>query len=92
MAKFVMLGRYSVEAIKSASGERTKKAVSLIKKLKGSVEGIYALLGVYDLLILADFPGINEAVKASIELSKMTDISFSTFPALSVEDFDKLLD
>jgi len=40
---------------------------------------------------LVDFPGTEEAMKASIALSRLTDISFSTFPAVSVEKFDEMV-
>ena len=90
MAKFVMLGKYSMEALKEASAERTKKGVELIEKSGGKVVSILALLGCYDLLIMVDFPGTNEAMKASIALAKLTGIGFSTCAAISVEEFDKL--
>ncbi len=90
MAKFVMLGKYSADALKGASAERTKKGVELIEKSGGKVVSILALLGCYDILLMVDFPGINEAMKASVALAKLTGIGFSTCAAMSVEDFDKL--
>ncbi len=91
MAKFLMLGKYSQEAIKEASTERTKKAVSLIERSGGKVNSLYALLGNYDLALVIDFPGITEAMKVSIELAKLTGISFTTSPAMTIEEFDKML-
>jgi uncharacterized protein with GYD domain len=91
MAKFLMLGRYSQEAVKEASAERTKKAVSLIEKSGGKVISIYALLGNYDLALVVDFPGTPEAIKTSMALTKLTGISFTTSVAIAVEEFDKLL-
>ncbi len=90
MAKFMMLGKYSQEAIKGISAERTKKAVSIIEKSGGKVNSMYALLGNYDLALVVDLPGISEAMKASIALTDLTAISFTTSPAISVEDFDKI--
>ncbi len=58
MAKFVMLGRYSPEAIKGITGERTKKGVEIIEKAGGKVNAMLALLGNHDLLLIVDFPGI----------------------------------
>ncbi|MCM8795803.1 MAG: GYD domain-containing protein [Candidatus Omnitrophica bacterium] len=91
MAKFLLLGRYSLQAVKEISGARTKKAVALIKRCKGRVNSMYALLGNYDLALLVDFPGIAEAMQASVGLTKMSGISFTTFPAMSVEEFDKIV-
>jgi len=39
---------------------------------------------------IIDFPGMNEAMKASIELTKLLGIAFSTSPAMTVDEFDKL--
>lgn len=90
MAKFVMLGRYSSEAIKGIAAERTKKGVEVIEKAGGKVNSMFALLGKYDLLFVVDFPGIAEAMRASIALTKMTGVGFSTYPAITVEELDKI--
>jgi len=86
-----MLGKYSVEAIMGITAERTKKVVGIIQESRGKVESMYALLGVYDLAFLVDFPGIQEVMKTSVALAKLTGISFTTFPAVTVEEFDKLV-
>jgi len=91
MATFIMLGRYSPPAINKISAARTKQGKELIKKLGGKVVAIYGLLGKYDLLIIAEFPAIEQAMKASIRLNKATGIAFTTSPALPVEAFDKMM-
>lgn len=91
MATFLMFGKYSAQAIKEASPKRTKAAEDLIKKLGGKVQAMYALLGETDLLLVVDLPGIEAAVKASVALGKMTGISFTTCPAVSVAEFDKII-
>ncbi len=90
MANFVLFGKYSGEALKQISAARTEEAKKIVEKCGGKIEAIYALLGDIDLLILATLPGVNEAVKASVALSKATGISFRTAPAIPVEQFDKL--
>ncbi|HUV08336.1 MAG TPA: GYD domain-containing protein [Spirochaetia bacterium] len=90
MSTFFMFGRYSEEAIKGISPDRTKKANSVLQDYGGKLHSIYALLGKYDLIIIADFPGTEEAMKASLALHRLTGISFSTAPAVSVEEFDRL--
>ncbi len=89
--KFVMLGRYSLKGLESASAQRTKKVNDIVAKAGGRVESIFALLGKYDLVFIADFPGVPAAMKASIAISKLTGISFQTHPAVSVEEFDRLI-
>jgi len=86
-----MLGRYSLEAIKGIKKERTKKVISLIEEKNGKVESMFALLGGYDLAFIVDFPSVKEAISASVEITKLTGISFNTSPAITVEEFDKLL-
>lgn len=91
MATFFMFGKYSSEALNAMSAERTEKAVSLIKKYDGKVNAMYALLGEQDLVLIVDFPGVEQAMKASVALTKMTGVSFTSSPAVLVEDFDKMI-
>ena len=91
MATFFMFGKYSSEALKEMSAERTDKAVSLLKKYGGEVNSMYALLGEHDLVLIVDFPGVEQAMKASVALTKMTGVSFNSSPAVPVEDFDKMI-
>ncbi len=91
MATFILFGKYSADALKGVSGARTKKAAALVKKLKGKVIGMYAMLGEKDLVFILDLPGMEEAVKASVGLHKLTGISFTTAPAITVDEFDKLM-
>ena len=91
MSTFFMFGKYSCEALKEMSAERTDKAVSLIKKFDGKVNSMYALLGEQDLVLIVDFPGVEQAMKASVALTKMTDVSFTSSPAMPVEDFDEMI-
>jgi len=91
MATFIMVGKYSGEAVKKISAKRTDDTVKLVKSLKGEVKAMYALLGPHDLLFIVTFPGTEEALKASVALSKATGIAFTTSPAITVAEFDKLL-
>lgn len=91
MATFVMLGKYSAEAIKGISPDRTAKANAAVKNLGGEIKSMYALLGKYDLVFVIDFPGIEEAMKASIAMNKLTGISFTTSQAIPVSRFDDIM-
>ncbi len=91
MSTFLMFGRYSSEAVKQINAERTGKAASVIKKFGGQVNSMYALLGEYDLVLIVELPGVEEAMKASLALTQLTGISFSTSPAVTVETFDKMV-
>lgn len=91
MATFVMLGRYSFEAIKKISSARTKQAAKAVEHAGGKIHSIYGLLGSRDLMIIADLPNTEAALKASVALTQLTGIAFSTSPAFPIEQFDKLL-
>ena len=91
MATFLLFGKYSVKAMKGMSSQRTEEANKLIEKFGGEVKSIYALLGEKDLVIVATFPGIEEAVKSSIAITKLTGIVFTTSEAVPVEDFDRMI-
>ncbi len=91
MAKYLMLGRYSVDAVKGIKAERTKKAVEIFKKQGGRVINMYALIGPYDLALIVDMPGNVALMKAAIALTKLTGIGFFSSPAISVEEFDRII-
>ena len=92
MATYLMFGKYSIGAMGEISAERTKNATAMIGDFGGEVKAAYALLGDQDLVFIVEFPGTEEAMKASIALSKLLGISFATSPAVSVEEFDKLIE
>ena len=91
MATYFMMGKYSPDALKNMSADRTNKCVAALQNLGGKVDSIYALLGDVDLVIIASFPNDKTAMKASVALSKMTGIGFKTCPAINVEEFDELM-
>ncbi len=86
-----MFGNYTPEAIKEISINRTEQAIDTIEKLGGEVNGLYALLGEYDLLFCVNLPDVESAMKASISLAKLTGIAFHTCPGMKVEVFDRLV-
>ena len=90
MSTYFFFGCYSQSALKEISAKRTDKAGETFKKFGGQVKSIYALLGEHDLVIIAEVPGTEAAMQISMALQKLTGISFSTAPALPVEQFDKL--
>ena len=91
MATFLMFGKYTTESLKGVSAPRTQQAIDLVKQFDGEVKAIYATLGQTDLVCIADFPDVGQVIKASVALTKLTGIAFSTQPAVSVQEFDKLV-
>jgi uncharacterized protein with GYD domain len=91
MATYFLFGKYTQEGMKGISAERTTKATALIEQNGGKVISGYALLGEFDLILILDFPDTQQAMKTSVGLTKMLGIAFTTAPAVSVEEFDKLM-
>ena len=91
MSTYFMFGKYSQASIKEISAKRTQEAIHLVEQNGGQLKAGYALLGETDLLIMADFPGNEQAMKTSVALSKLLGVAFTTYPAVSMEEFDKLV-
>ena len=90
MATFFMFGKYSSEAAKKISAQRTEQVRQVIEKFGGRVKEMYGLLGEYDVVIIAELPRMAEAMQASIALQRVTDVSFFTAAAMPIEEFDKM--
>jgi len=86
-----MFGKYTTEALTRISADRTQQAVIHIEELGGKIRSMYALLGERDLLFIVDLPDINQAIKASVSLSNLLGIPFTTSPAVAVEEFDAMM-
>ena len=91
MATYLMFGKFSPEVLKAVSTKRTDDALRLIKEYGGEFKAGYALLGEVDLVIILDLPDTERAMQTSAALTKLLGISFRTAPAVSVEQFDKLM-
>lgn len=91
MATFVMRGTYPPEVVKQISSERNVRGYQILQECGATNVSVYATMGEDDILVLADFPGIHEAMKASVSLTRELGISFDTVPALPIDDFDALV-
>ena len=92
MATFFMFGDYSNESISKISAKRTDETKAWIEKQGGSLISAYALLGQKDVVLLVDLPNTQAAMRTSAGLSKMLGISFSTYPAVGMDEFDRLME
>ena len=90
MTTYILFGKMTVNVVKDISSVGTMNATNIIEKYGGQIQALYALLGGADVLAIIDFPGMNEAMKASLELTKLLGIAFSTSPAMAIDEFDKL--
>jgi uncharacterized protein with GYD domain len=90
MATYLMFGKYSADALKGISAKRTDEVKALIKKHGGELRAGYAVLGSVDLVMIVDLPDTARAMATSAALAKLTGIAFTTSPAVTIEEFDKL--
>ena len=91
MRTYLMFGKYSSEALKGISSKRTGEAHRLINENSGEIVAQYTLLGENDLLFIVNFPSLEDVIKSSVALNKLTGISFNSIPAITVEQFDKII-
>jgi len=91
MATYFLTGTYGADAIKGISRKRTADVTKMIEDIGGKIVSIYLLLGEKDLVIIAEFPGMKEVIKGSVSISKLTGISFTTYPAITSEEFDEYM-
>jgi uncharacterized protein with GYD domain len=91
MPIFMMFGKYTAEAMRGISPDRTQKAIQTIKANGGKVISMYAVMGEHDLVFTLDFPDAENAFATSVALNTITGISFTTSPVVEVEMFDKLI-
>jgi len=91
MPIFLMFGRYSSEAIKDVSADRTVQARNVITKNGGKIISMYAVMGEHDLVFTIDFENADKAMATSAALYKLTGIHFTTSPVVDVEQFDSLI-
>jgi uncharacterized protein with GYD domain len=88
---FIFFGTYNSQSLKNASAGRTKRAINLIAGFGGKVHSIYAILGDYDLVMIASLPGLEAAMQVSVALTRSTGISFKTSPAVPADRFDDVI-
>ena len=91
MGVYFLFGKYTSDSVREITSSRTQQAVGIIEEHNGQIRAMYGLLGVYDLVFIVNLPSNTEAFNTSVQLSKETEISFTTSPAISVEEFDSLL-
>jgi uncharacterized protein with GYD domain len=92
MATYVMFGKYTPETLKAVSAKRTDEALAIVRKYGGEFKAGYALLGEVDLVVVLDLPDTERAMQASAALTKLLGVSFRTAPAVTIEEFDKLME
>jgi len=90
MNTFFFFGDYTRDALDGIDARRTRIAEETITGYGGRLKSVYALLGDHDIVMIAELPGVPEALQVSVTMSRQTGISFTSCPAIPVADFDRL--
>ena len=91
MATYLMFGSYTIDSVEKISAQRTQEAEDVIKKFGGKLKGGYAMLGEDDIVLIVELKDTERAMQASVALSKLLGIAFTTAPAVSIDEFDKIM-
>ncbi len=91
MATYLMFGSYTIDSVQEISAQRTDKAEDLIKRFGGKLKAGYALLGEDDIVLIVELKDTERAMQASVALSKLLGIAFTTAPAVTLDEFDKVM-
>jgi uncharacterized protein with GYD domain len=91
MATYVMLGKYTLEGLRGISAKRTDEARALLQQHGGELKALYALLGEVDILAIVELPDMARAMQLAVALTRLLGVRFTTAPAVTIEEFDKLM-
>jgi uncharacterized protein with GYD domain len=92
MSKFFMFGKYTSDGFRNMTSERTTRVREMVAQRGGKVCDAYALLGKFDIVFIVEQTSMPEAMQTAVALRHLTGISFSTYQAVPIEAFDKMLD
>lgn len=93
MAHYVILSRLTDEGRKTIK-QRPERVMEVNKEIEAmgvKVKQQFAVLGQYDFVNIVEAPDNQTVVKMSVELGSRGSVQLLTLPALSVEEFVKVL-
>ena len=86
MSIFLMFGKYALGESEKICLQRTDEALAVIRKHGGDIRSMYASPGEVDVVFAVDFPGVQDAEEASVELNQTKGISFTTTPVMDADE------
>jgi|SRR2546426_1911281 len=94
MQTFVILMKFTTKGAEtlSESGQRYERFEEGIRALGGKVLSAYALLGDYDVLIVAELPDEKAAMKTVIRAASRGTATSKTLTAIPIREFYALVD
>jgi uncharacterized protein with GYD domain len=83
--------RIRQRACRAISRKRSDEARALIKQHDGEIKAEYALLGEIDLVVIVELPDTERAIQVAVALTRLLGVHFTTAPAVTIEEFDRLM-
>jgi uncharacterized protein with GYD domain len=93
MPSYVILSKLTDEGRKTIR-HKPERIVEVNKEMEGmgvTVKEQFAVLGPYDFVNIVEAPDNNSIMKMSMELGSRGSVQLLTLPAISADDFAKLL-
>jgi uncharacterized protein with GYD domain len=94
MPVYVSLVKFTQEGITTMKDQgiaRSEKVRKNIEDLGGTLLDAYYCLGKYDVVAILEFPDNETALKASVKNASLGHISITTMPAVTRDEWTKLL-
>ena len=91
MALFMMFGKYTPEALRGISADRTRQVQEIVESNGGEVRAMYAVMGEHDLVFIFDLPDSDRAMMTAVAIEQSTGIMLRTSPVVEVKKFDRLV-
>ena len=94
MAIFAALGRLTEQGLKNmdAIGPRHKKAEERAEEHGVKIIGSYALMGLYDFLVILEAPDANTVIYVLTKESEHGNIRYNTMQAFPIDSFAQSID
>ncbi|HTS91531.1 MAG TPA: GYD domain-containing protein [Stellaceae bacterium] len=93
MATYIALCKYTAEGIKAIKDapKRIDKGKALLRKLGGSIEGVYLTFGGYDVVAVYDLPDDEAAATFALMLGRSGAVTTTTLKAFPEADYRRLV-
>ena len=89
MNTYIMLANYTEEGIQGVkqTSERIEAGRALAKEHDGEVKDIYLAMGIYDVVMIAQFPDAEAAAKFALRVGAMGHLRTTTLQAFPEDQY-----
>jgi uncharacterized protein with GYD domain len=93
MPTYITLYKYTQQGAANikASPERLSQAIAAGQQAGGKVIGVWATMGQYDLVAVAEFPSDEAMATFNLALASQGNVSSETMKAFTPEEFAKIV-